>query len=167
MREDDYLPPRRGNMRPTSWRLLVGIALVGGVVAYLVVEFAYGSLPLLPWTAIPTLSLLAIGELVTGVQTRRRIRRVPGTEPVEPLSAARLVALAKASALFGALVVGVFGGVALALTDMLDIPSPRTDAITAAGTALAGGALMGAALFLEYACRVPGGGDESDRPRGA
>ncbi|GAA3751927.1 hypothetical protein HDA32_005078 [Spinactinospora alkalitolerans] len=152
-----------GSVRPTGWRLPLGIVVVSGLIAYLVVERFYGSLPLLPWTAIPTLLLLALGEIVTAVHTRRRIRRMPGTEPIEPLSAARLVALAKASALLGALAIGLFGGMALALVDMLDIPSPRTDALTAAGTALAGALLLGAAIFLEYACRVPGQDDEDPR----
>nr|WP_133740140.1 DUF3180 domain-containing protein [Actinorugispora endophytica] len=131
------------------------IALVAGVVVFLVVRQAYTSLFLLPWTAIPTLSLLALGELITAVQTRRRIRRAPGTEPIEAISVARLVAFAKASVLFGAVALGGFGGFGLALLDLLHSPHARTDAFVAGGTALSGLFLIGAALFLEYACRVP------------
>ncbi|MBB4929252.1 hypothetical protein F4561_000072 [Lipingzhangella halophila] len=155
----------QGSMQPTGWRLPLGIILVTTMLAYIVVDQAYGNLPLLPWTAIPTLALLAVGEAITAVHTRRRIRRVPGTEPVEPLSAARLLALAKASALLASLVIGTFGGMALALLSRLHAPASRADALTASGTLLAGGLLLGAALFLEYACRVPdeGRGEEQSR----
>ncbi|MDA8369030.1 MAG: DUF3180 domain-containing protein [Nocardiopsaceae bacterium] len=152
-----------GSMRPTGWRLPLGLAVAGALIAYLVIDWTYSALPPLPWTAIPTLSLLAVGEAITAVHTRRRIRRVPGTEPIEPLSAARLVALAKASAVFAALAIGVFGGMGLALLDRLQAPAVRADALTALGTLLASAVLLAAALFLEYACRVPG---DEDHPGG-
>ncbi|MFC3996065.1 DUF3180 domain-containing protein [Nocardiopsis sediminis] len=156
-----------GSMRPTGWRLPLGIIVVGAAIAYLVVDLAYGSVPLLvPWTAIPTLALLAVGEGITAWHTRRRIRRATGTTPIEPLSAARLVALAKASALFGALAVGVFGGAALALLDRLNAASARADAITCAGTLAAGGLLLAAGLLLEHACRVPPEDEEPPPGRG-
>ncbi|MFC4563866.1 DUF3180 domain-containing protein [Nocardiopsis mangrovi] len=144
-----------GSVRPTGWRLPLGIIVVGAVIAYVAVDRAYGSFPLVPWTAIPTLSLLAVGEGITAWHTRRRIRRATGTTPIDPLSAARLLALAKASALFGAVSVGVFGGAALALLDRLNAAAARADAITCAGTLAAGGLLLAAALLLEHACRVP------------
>ncbi|WP_067975786.1 DUF3180 domain-containing protein [Nocardiopsis trehalosi] len=156
--------PREGTVRPTGWRPLLVLAVAGAAVGYLVMDRTYGTFAMVPWTAIPTLSLLALGEGVTAVQTRRRIRRVPGTTPIAPISAARLVALAKASALFGALAIGVFGGAALALVDRLAVPAPRADAITCAGTMLAGVLLLAAALFLEYACRVPGDQDPPTPP---
>ncbi|RCV55156.1 DUF3180 domain-containing protein [Marinitenerispora sediminis] len=154
----------QGRLHPTGWRLPLGLIVVSGMVGFLVVRQFYGALPVLPWTAIPTLSLLGIGEIVTAVHIRRRIRRVPGTEPVEPISVARLVALAKASAVFGSLVIGLFGGMALALVDRLSMAAPRADAATAAGTGLAAVLLLAAALLLENACRVP---TDKDRDRHA
>ncbi|MBB6175003.1 hypothetical protein HNR23_005063 [Nocardiopsis mwathae] len=156
--------PREGGMRLTGWQLPLGIILVSGALAYVVVEAVYGRLPILPWTAIPTLLLLAAGEGIAAWHTRRRIRRVPGTEPVDPLSAARLVALAKASVIIAALVIGVFGGTALSLADRLDVPTPRADALTAFGTMLAGIVLLAVSLWLEHACRVPEDGDDSSGP---
>lgn len=148
-----------GRMRPTGWRVPLVVALAAGAVVFLVVRQVYTDLFLLPWTAIPTLALLGLGELIAGVHTRRRIRREPGTEPINALSAARLVAFAKASALFGALALGGFGGFGLALLGLLHSPHARADALVAGGTALSALFLVGAALFLEYACRVP----EDDR----
>ncbi len=145
-----------GSVQPTGWRLPVGTVVFTAMLSYVVVDQVYGSLPILPWTAIPTLALLAVGEAITAVHTRRRIRRVPGTEPIEPLSAARLVALAKASVLLASFAIGAFGGMALALLNRLHAVDSRADALTASGTLLAAGLLLAAALFLEYACRVPG-----------
>lgn len=170
---DDNGQLPEGALRPTGWRMLLGLALVSGVVSYLVVDVTYGSLPVLPWTAIPTLLVLAVGEGAAAVHTRRRIRRVPGTEPVEPLLVARLVALAKASSIFAALAVGVFGGMAAALPERLAAPTAQADAITALGTAGAAVVLLVVALLLEYACRVPpqdgdgtNGTNGTDRPGG-
>jgi len=146
---------RNGRVRPTGWRVPLAVAVVTGFVMFLVVRETYSSLVLLPWTAIPTLLLLAFGELITAVHVRRRIRGESGTEPIEPISAARLVAFAKASVLLGALACGAFGGFALALLDWLHSPHARTDALVAGGTALSGVLLAVAAVFLEYACRVP------------
>lgn len=158
--------PHQGSVQPTGWRPVLGTILITGMLAYVVVDQAYGSLPLLPWTAIPTFALLAVGEGITAVHTRRRIRRVPGTEPIEPLSAARLVALAKASAILASLAIGAFGGMALALVSRLHAPASRADALTAAGTLLAAGLLLAAALFLEYACRVPDEDQGEEQTRG-
>lgn len=157
---------QQGSVRPTGWRTLLGIILVSGVLSYVVIDQAYGELPLLPWTAIPTLSLLAAAEVITAVQTRRRIRRASGTEPIEPLVAARLVAFAKASIIIASLVIGLFGGMTLSLLDRIGVPAPRADMLTALGTALSGILLLVAALFLEYACRVPEeeDGDDPSRP---
>ncbi|RNL82051.1 DUF3180 domain-containing protein [Halostreptopolyspora alba] len=153
-------------MRPTGWRLVLGTILITGMLCYVVVDQAYASLPLLPWTAIPTLALLAVGEGITAVHTRRRIRRVAGTVPIDPLSAARLVALAKASAVLASLGIGAFGGMALALLSRLHAPASRADALTASGTLLAAGLVLAAALFLEYSCRVPDGDEGEEQPHG-
>ncbi|WP_017569332.1 DUF3180 domain-containing protein [Nocardiopsis halotolerans] len=158
MPEDDE---RR--MRPTGWRVPSVLAVVGALVGLLITNSLPGLL-VLPWSAIPTLLLLAVAEGYTAGRTRRRIRRAPGTEPMQPLSAARLVALAKASALFASLAAGFFAGMALSVSDTLVLPVHREVFLTALGTALASGLLLAAALYLERACRVPD--DEDDEPPG-
>ena len=156
----------RGTLTPTGWRVPSLLVLLGALAGLLVANSVNG-LPLMPWSAIPTLLLLAFAEAFTAGRTARRIRRAPGTEPIEPLSAARLVALAKASALFASLAMGFFAGMALSVSDRLDLPSHREVFLTALGTALAAGLLLAAALYLEYACRVPeddGDQDGDDTP---
>ncbi|WP_159944106.1 MULTISPECIES: DUF3180 domain-containing protein [unclassified Nocardiopsis] len=154
-----------GRLRPTGWRVPAVLAVAGGLVGVLVTN-ALPGLPPLPWSAIPTLLLLALAEFLTAGRTRRRIRREPGTEPMQPLSAARLVALAKASALFAALAMGFFAGMALSVSDTLVLPMHWSVFLTALGTALSAGLLLASALYLEFACRVPED-DHGDDPPGA
>ncbi|WP_019631971.1 DUF3180 domain-containing protein [Actinomadura atramentaria] len=154
-------------MKPTRPLSVAGLVVVVGVITWAVLHSAYTTLPPLPWTAVPTLLLLALGEGFTGWNILRRIRRKPGTRPVEPLVVARMAALAKASVHAAAVLAGVFGGFAAVLAGDLDKPTPRHDFFVAGGTGLAALALVGAAYFLEYACRVPKDPDEEHRSHGA
>lgn len=86
--------------------------------------------------------------------------------PLSRLSAARLLAFAKASVLLGALSCGGFTGFALASLEWLHSPHARTDALIAGGTALSGLLLVLAAVFLEYACRVPPDSNENNSVSG-
>lgn len=153
-------------MRPTHPGVLVGIFVVVSLVSWLLIMGNYGGLPLVPWTAIPTVLLLAVGEIYSGWMTRARIARRPGTKPVEPLAVARLAALAKASAYAGAAFAGIFAGFVLRVMEQLDLAKPRQDAFVAGGSFLCCVLLVGAALYLEYCCRVPkdpGSGPENGR----
>jgi hypothetical protein len=153
-------------LTPTGWRVPVLLTVIGVLLGVLVTDLL-SSPPQLPWSAIPTLLLLALAETFTAGRTRRRIRGEPGTEPMEPLSAARLLALAKASAIFGALGMGVFVGVALTLLELLALPGPRETFFIALGTAFSAGLLLFSGLYLEHACRVPGDEeDNGDEPPG-
>jgi len=154
-------------MRPSRPAFLAALVVLAAVITWAVLEAAYVSLPPLPWTAVPTLLLLALGEAFTGWHVLRRIRRKPGTQPMEPMVVARLAALAKASAHAAAVLAGVFGGFALGVSDLLDKTTPRHDFFVSGGTALAALVLVGAAFFLEYACRVPKGPEDEHRGRGA
>ena len=152
-------------MKPTRPAILVALAAGLAALVWGVLRLAYVSLPPLPWTAIPTLLLLALGEIVTAVNTGARIQRRPDTKPVEPLVVARFVALAKASAYAATALVGVFGGFVIYLGASLDKATPRRDFIVSAGSVVAALVLAGAALFLEYSCRVPKGPDDEDDDR--
>lgn len=146
-------------MKPSRPGVLLGLAVAVGLVVWLLLRFTYASLPPLPWTAVPTLLLLALGEAFTGFNIRSRINRKPDAKdeikPVEPLVVARMAALGKASAHAATALAGVFGGFAAYLSSAMDKPTPRRDFIVSTGTFVAAVALVAAALFLEYACRVP------------
>jgi hypothetical protein len=154
-------------VKPTRLPVLAVTVIVSAALMWSVVRFLYSSLPLLPWTMVPSLLLLALGELYTALVTRARIQRRPGTKPIEPLVAARLAALAKASAYGAAALTGIFGGMAIYLASSLDKPTPRRDFFVSGGTALAALALAVAALVLEHACRVPKGPEDEDERHSA
>jgi hypothetical protein len=67
----------------------------------------------------------------------------------------RMLALAKACAIVGALVGGFYGGFALAFLDALDATLGRERFVRALAAAVASLLLMVAALLLERACRLP------------
>ncbi|MFG3441470.1 DUF3180 domain-containing protein [Nonomuraea sp. NPDC047897] len=135
--------------------MLVGIVLVVTLVTWILVRQFYSALPIMPWTAIPTALLLAIGEAYSAWMTKARLDRKPGTKPVEPLAVARLAALAKASAYAGAAFGGVFAGFALHTVQLFTRETPRTEFFVATGSFVAFVALVCAALWLENSCRIP------------
>jgi hypothetical protein len=156
---------------PTRPRDLVLPALGTAVVVHLLVRIGYGSLPPFPLTAGVPLAVLGLAEAVAGSVLRARVRHRPGTRPVEALVAARAVLVARASALAGAIMVGVWAG-------LLGYVAPRSaDIAAAAGDAAAAVvglvgalALVAGALWLQYCCRTPdqpddGPGDGADTER--
>ncbi|WP_028925461.1 DUF3180 domain-containing protein [Pseudonocardia acaciae] len=152
-------------MKPTRVQELLATLVVVAVVAYLVVRLAYSTLPALPPLAGVTLLVLGAIEVVLGFALKARIERRPGTKPVEPLVAARAVALAKASAVAGAVMAGVWLG-------LLGYLLPRRGELAAAAGDTPGAAiglacalaLVAAALWLQRCCRAPTDRDD-DRPR--
>ena len=100
--------------------------------------------------------LLAIAEVLAANQLRDRIRRRPGAPPVQPLVAARMLALAKASAVVGAVMVGIWAGLLVYVVPRLgQLAAAGNDTATAAFGVVAAVALTAAALWLEYSCRTP------------
>jgi hypothetical protein len=149
-------------VRPTRPAVLVAIVVVVTALTWIVIRPVYSSLPAVPWTAIPTLLMLALAEGYTGWMTRARIHRRPGTRPVEPLSVARLAALAKASSYTGAVFAGIFGGFVVYVSDRLEQETPLRDFFIAGGSFLSCVVLIAAALYLEFCCRIPEDRDEDD-----
>jgi hypothetical protein len=143
-------------VKPTRPRDLLAVALVAALIGNLLIRLTYGSLPGFPALAGATFGLLGIAEALAGNALRARIQRRPGTQPVQPLVAARAVLVAKASSLAGAIMAGVWAGL---LVHVL----PRAGEVTAAASdSVAGGiglvcalGLVGGALWLEYCCRTP------------
>ncbi|GGK79994.1 hypothetical protein Sme01_45770 [Sphaerisporangium melleum] len=142
-------------MKPSRPGVLVLLLVAFAVVTWLLLQRVYSDLPTVPWTAIPTVLLLAIGEAYSGWMTRARIERRPDTKPVEPLAVARLAALAKASAYVGAVFAGIFAGFVFHVAALLDQDTPRRDFFLAGGSLVACVILVCAALYLEHCCRVP------------
>jgi DMSO reductase anchor subunit len=146
---------KEDRVKPSRPGALVLLLVAVAVVTWAVLQKIYSDLPTVPWTAIPTVLLLAIGEAYSGWMTRARIERRPDTKPVEPLAVARLAALAKASAYVGAAFAGVFAGFVFRVAGMLDQDTPQRDFFLSGGSLIACVVLVCAALFLEHCCRVP------------
>jgi len=142
-------------VKPTRPLPLAGITVIVALLSLMVVRLTYSDLPLLTWTAIPVVLLMAFGEAYSGWMTRLRLARKGDTKPVEPLVVARLAALAKATAYTGAVFGGLYAGVALHTMTLLEQETPRREFFIATGSFLSFVALIGAALFLEHSCRVP------------
>ncbi|WP_436762624.1 DUF3180 domain-containing protein [Streptosporangium sp. V21-05] len=150
-------------MKPTRPGVLVGIFLVFAILTWGLLKPLYSDLPTVPWTAIPTVLLLAIGEFYSGWMTRARIERKPDTKPVEPLAVARLAALAKASAYGGAIFGGIFAGFTLYTVELLEQEVPRRDFFITGGSLLVCVLLICSALYLEHCCKVPKDSADDDR----
>jgi hypothetical protein len=150
-------------VKPTRPGVLVGLFIVFAILTWALLKPLYSDLPTVPWTSIPTVLLLAIGEFYSGWMTKARIERKPDTKPVEPLAVARLVGLAKASAYGGAIFAGIFAGFTLYTADLLDQGVPRRDFLITGGSFVVCVLLVGAALYLEHCCKVPKDSNEEDR----
>jgi hypothetical protein len=153
--------------QPTRLRDLATVAVVVGMLSWLAVRHWYGDLPRLQWFVPLSLAVLGVAEAISGFQLRARIRHRPGLDPVDPLVAARQLALAKASALVGAATVGCWAGMLAYLVPRLGVLAAAPgDAFTAAVGVGCAGLLVGAALWLEYCCRTPKPPEDPDRDRG-
>lgn len=164
-------PKSDPSMRPTSVSVLIVAALAAAAVGWLMLSiFKYSLVPLLPWSPVIVLAGLAAVEGVLAQNTSARIQRKPGTARVDPLAVARYVALAKASAVVGALWAGYSGSLLTWLVTETTQEAQDDRPVAIAGL-IVGVLLVGAALWLERSCRVPPDPDredenDSDRPSG-
>lgn len=151
----------------TRWRDLALIALVAAVIAYLAVRWSYQRLPGLPALAGLPAVVIGAGEAIYGLDLRRRIRDTsPARRPVDGLSIARAVVVAKATALAGAAVTGVWLGVLSyvvpAASRLAAAAADRTSAVIGLGCAIA---MAAGALWLERCCRAPDDRQSTDPHR--
>lgn len=151
-----------GRLGLTRWRDIAVVCLIAGVAGYLLVRVSYSRIPPVPRLAGLLAALLGIGEAVVGFGLRRRIRPpaqtagAPARRPVDALTAARAVMVAKATALAGAALGGLWLGLlGYVLPFWSEFAAAQSDGITGF-IGLAGAVVMVAgALFLERSCLVP------------
>ncbi|KAA5829616.1 DUF3180 domain-containing protein [Saccharopolyspora hirsuta] len=142
-------------------QLIIG-GVAAAVVVYLLTRLAYGDLPRLPVLAGATLLLIALVDLVLALVMRPRVQRKPGTEPVDGLTAARAVALAKASSMAGAIMAGAWIGLGAYLVPLVrTVEAAQSDIVAAVIGLVSAGALIAAGLWLENCLRNP---DEPEEP---
>jgi hypothetical protein len=150
-------------VRFTRPRDLTTVAIIAGLLAHLLLRLSYDSLPPMPALAGSTLFVMAVVEVVLAFSLRSRIQRRPGARPVQPLTAARAVALAKASSVLGALMFGAWTGLLIYVIPVRDsFPAASNDLVAAVAGMISAVALTAAALWLEHCCKTPteGSGNE-------
>jgi Protein of unknown function (DUF3180) len=156
-------------MGPTRKRDLTAAVLGTGLAGYLLVVLFYRWFP--PITVWTGFSLLWVGvaEAIWGRHVRAKIDGgeigdAPGW--LHPLTVARSLLIAKASAWVGALALGGWIGVLVYLLPRRSwLRVAAEDTVGTAVAALSGLALVAAALWLQHCCRSPG--DPTENGNGA
>lgn len=139
-------------MQFTRARDLLLAGLVGLGVVFLLFQFAYRSIQSLPTLAGVTLLVLAVVDIGLALWVRGMIRSARVTNAIV---VARMVALAKASSLLGAIMGGAWSGALLYLLPRDQIAAAREDVPSAVVGVVCAAALVGAGLWLEHSCRTP------------
>jgi hypothetical protein len=149
-------PETRRRLGPTPPSTLIVAALAAAAIAWLLISRFYGRMYDLTWIPPVMITALAAGEVFAARTTAARIERKPRAGKLDPLLVSRFVALAKASALAGAIFTGFYGGFSVWLAfERSTLQHAGDDLPKAIGGAVAGIVLMLAALRLERACKVP------------
>lgn len=155
-------------MSPTRVRVLLTLAGVAAAVGWGILQVITGQsgrvLPV-PWLAAVTMWVLAVAVGIWALLSRPRLQRKPGSRPMPGLVAARTAALAMAASRTGALVAGFYLGVALGAFPARFTPAGSDALWAAAATTLGSLALVGAALWLEWMCRLPSDGPDAQGPQ--
>ncbi|QNG17365.1 DUF3180 domain-containing protein [Rhodococcus triatomae] len=152
-------------MKPTRIWDLLGLAVLAVVATWILVRVFYGSFPPIPLFAGASLYPVAAIEVVLAFMIRTRVanREIgDGPRQLHPITAARTVALAKASALVGSATAGVWIGFLLYLLPQQTFLRAAAADTPGAWVGLGGAvALVAAALWLEHCCRTPDDPDEA------
>lgn len=144
--------------RPTS---LIGLGIAGLVIGFLaeLATSSMGAAVFIPPLTLP-ITLLAVAVIVVAfaVPIRRAVRG-RSVRRIDPFQATRIVVLAKACSLSGALLVGAGIGLGAYLLTRDVLPAGNAILLTALATA---GAviLLVAGLLAELFCTLPPGDDD-------
>ena len=139
--------------------MLLLVAVVAALAGWFWADLIdrHGRLPSVPWLAVLVVWVVAGFVGVWALVARRRLNPKPGAPRMAPLAAARTTALALAGSRTGAVVFGLYGGIALRLLQETTVAAGRERLLAAALAALGGLLLAGLSLWLEHICRVHGG----------
>jgi hypothetical protein len=155
-------------MGPTRKRDLTAAVVGVAILTWLLMRILYHYFP--PITLWTGLSLLAVAAIEAGwaVSVRAKIgdgQIGVGGGRLHPLTVARSVVVAKASAWVGALMLGWWTGVLIFLLLRRGEQVAGTFIPGAAVAAVSALALVVAAVWLQHCCKSPG--DPTDDPDGA
>ncbi|MET4780360.1 DUF3180 domain-containing protein [Glaciihabitans sp. UYNi722] len=149
-------------MKRTSPVTLILLALLGGVVgAFLEAALASAGRPIIVPPLTLAIALAAIGGIIISLAVPiRRLTRGKSKGPIDPFYAMRVLVLAKASALIGALLIGFGIGIGIYLLTRSIVPVNSVG--LAIATIIGSGVLLAAGLIAEHMCTIPPGDDDDD-----
>ena len=139
--------------------LIVVAAAIGWGIVVIVDSLMSRFVPV-PWLAAVAMWVLALALLVWTLLARPRLQLHDGHRPMDPIVAARTAALAMAASRTGAIVAGVYFGVALGTFEHRDVPAGAATLWASVGTGLGAVALMVVAMWLEHICRIKSDDDD-------
>jgi hypothetical protein len=150
-------------VKPTSITSLLGIAGIAALLGWGFADWvdSNGRLPVVPWMAVAVIWAVAAFVGAWTLAARRRLHPKPGAPRMAPLMAARTTALALAGSRAGAVVLGLYGGIALRLLQETAVAAGRERLLASALAALGGFVLVVLSLWLEHNCRLPEDTDEA------
>ncbi|GAA0964197.1 DUF3180 domain-containing protein [Frigoribacterium faeni] len=152
-------------MKHTRPATLIGLGVVALAVGFVLdsILVANGQAAIVPPVPLG-LVLLAIGGIVVSMAVPvRKVARGTSTERIDPYYATRVLLLAKASSLSGALFGGAAGGVLLFM--LTRGVSVALGSLVPTIIAVVGGlALLAAGIVAERMCTVPPGDDDDGGP---
>lgn len=152
-------------MTTTRVSTLLGLALVGIPAGWLfsrVVQALSGALPPVPWVIALLLTFMAALLIIFARVAKGWIRERRYDSRVDALLVARMLALGKAAAAFGAVMAGVYIGIGAFAASQLVGTLMRDRLLLAGAVVLTAAAVAVAGVRLELACRVPP--EEEDEP---
>lgn len=150
-------------MSATKWRLLFALIIVSAAIGWgvvIIVDSLLSRFVPVPWLAAATMWVLALALLIWTVLVRPRLHHHKGHRPMDPIVAARTAALAMAASRTGAIVAGIYFGVALGTFEHRDVPAGAATVWASVGTALGAVAVMIIAMWLEHICRIKSDDDD-------
>ncbi len=152
-------------MSRTRATTVIALLAVGAALGILLqLALAAGSQPKFrpEYSLAVTLALIGVIVVALALPVRRVVR---GRGRVDPFYATRVVLLAKASALAGALLAGVGAGLLIEL--LLRSTAPGDDTVARTLAALGGAVvLLVGGLVGEWFCTVPPADPDDDEPNG-
>ena len=146
-------------MKLTTWRELLGPFLPASAISFAlarVIGAITSTVPNVPIAAVNTMLALTVVLGILTIVVRPRLLRVPGREPLDALTAGKVVALALASSRAAAVLGGIFFGWLAAgwLVDALNTPFAKTRVLHAGVCIVLSAGLLAVGLILERACVI-------------
>lgn len=153
-------------MKRTSVSSLIVLALIGGVGgAFLEMGLTASGRPIIQPPITLAVALAAIGIIVISLAVPIwRLTRGKSRSMIDAYYATRVLMLAKASSLSGALITGFGLGVTIYLLTRSIVLVNSTE--LAVATVIGSGLLLAAGLIAEHMCTIPPGDDKDEDDQG-